>query len=284
MLMRGVESQISAEQILAVGIQPGFGDDWLTFGGVKLSIDGVCVARNAATYEPYPGEPENRGITRIEQDELNETVLRCHRSGVRVAIHAIGPRAVDMALDAIENALTLHPRADHRHRIEHAYLPGSGEQRARMARLGVVVTTQPAFLDGLGDGWLRIWGSDALAGVLPLRSMLAEGISVAGSTDYPCVPADPILGLAAAVNRRTRTGSRIDPDESITVPHALRLQTTAAAFSGFEEKLKGSLELGKLADFVLLSEDPTSVPVEELGRIKVEATVVGGNVEFQRSA
>lgn len=283
LLVRGVESQITTDQILAVGLQPGFGDDWLSFGGVKLSIDGVCVAKNAATYDPHPGEPDNRGIVRIEQGELDEQLLRCHRAGVRVAIHAIGPRAVDMALDAIEKALTAHPRSDHRHRIEHAYLPGSAEQRRRMARLGVVVSTQPAFLHGLGDGWRRIWGDDGVSGALPLRSMLDEGVMVMGSTDYPCVPADPVLGLAAATSRTTRKGAVLDPSEAIGIGEALRLQTTAAAFGQFKERRKGSLELGKLADLVVLSEDPIGMPPDEVGRLKVDLTVVGGSVVFERA-
>jgi predicted amidohydrolase YtcJ len=284
LLVRGVESQIATDQILGVGLQPGLGDDWVSFGGVKLSIDGVCVAKNAATYDPYPGEPDNCGIIRIEQAELNEQVLQCHRAGVRVAIHAIGPRAVDMALDAIEHALAAHPRPDHRHRIEHAYLPGSVDQRRRMASLGVVVSTQPAFLHGLGDGWRRIWGEDGLSGVLPLRSMLDAGVTVMGSTDYPCVPADPLLGLVAATARTTKKGAVLDSSEAIGIREALRLQTTSAAFGAFQEDRKGSIELGKLADFVILSQDPTAVPAGELGRVTLDLTAIGGRIVFERAA
>lgn len=282
LLVRGVESQIDTDQLLAIGLQTRFGDEWLRFGGVKLSIDGVCVAKNAAMYQPYPGEPDNCGIIRIQQDELDEQVLRCHTSGVRVVIHAIGPRAVDMALEAIEEALAAHPASDHRHRIEHAYLPASPDQRRRMARLGVIVSTQPAFLHGLGDGWRRIWGEDALRGVLPLRSMLDAGVKVMGSTDYPCVPADPLLGLSAATTRTTNRGAVLDPSEAIGIDEALRLQTTAAAFGAFEEHTKGSLEVGKLGDFAILSADPLTVAPGEIQGIRVDMTVVGGNIAFMR--
>jgi predicted amidohydrolase YtcJ len=112
--------------------------------------------------------------------------------------------------------------------------------------------------------------------------MLDEGITVMGSTDYPCVPADPLLGLAAATVRRTRGGTVIDEAEAIGIDAALRLQTTAAAFGAFEEHSKGSLELGKLGDFVVLSEDPTGVAPDDLHRIRVDLTVVGGGIRFER--
>lgn len=282
LLIRGVESQISTEQILAVGLQGRFGDPWLSIGGVKLSVDGLCVTQNAAVYEAYPDDADNHGIIRIEQPELNDQVLRCHRDGMRVAIHAIGPRAVDMALDALDQALTVDPRPDHRHRIEHAYLPGSTAQMERMARLGVIASTQPAFLHGVGDGWRRIWGEDAMRGVLPLRSWLDAGIRVMASTDHPCVPADPFLGLSAAVSRRTKGGVVLDASQAITIDEALRLQTTAAAFGGFEEHRTGSLELGKLADFVVLSGDPIATPPEQLDQIRVDLTAVDGVVRYLR--
>ncbi len=283
LLIRGVESQMSVEQVLGLGLQQGFGDEWLKLGGIKMSVDGVCVARNAAVYEPYPGELDNHGIVRIPQEELNEKVLLCHRAGMRVAIHAIGPRAVDMALEAIEKALAAVPRSDHRHRIEHAYLPGPAGQLDRIARLGVVASPQPSFLHGLGDGWVQIWGEQRLPHVMPLRSMLDHGLRVTGSTDYPCVPLNPFLGVKTAVTRRTRAGTILGPNEAISVEEALRLQTTGAAYGGFEEHLKGSLALGRLADLVVVSDDPFAVPPEEIDRLRVETTVVGGEVVFERA-
>jgi hypothetical protein len=283
LLIRGIESQIPVESFVALGLQQGFGDDWLKIGGVKFSIDGIETARNAATYDAYPGQPWNRGIIRIPADELEEKVLLCHRNGVRVAIHAIGPRAVDSALDAIEKALREVPRGDHRHRIEHGYLPGPSSQLPRMARLGVVASPQVSFLYGLGDSWIRVWGVENLTGAMPLQSMLSLGIKVMGSTDYPCVPVDPFLGVKSAVVRRTRNGVVLGEREAINVQEAVRLQTTGAAFGGFEELHKGSLEVGKLADCIVVSQDPWTVPADQLDSIEVMLTVVNGQVEFERS-
>src|SRR5690606_34595118 len=123
LMIRGVEAQTRLEDVAALGLATGFGDDWLKLGGIKMSVDGACIWKNAAVYEPYPGEPDNCGIIRIEQDELDEKVALCHRAGLRVAVHAIGQKAVDMAVGAFEKALSEHPRPDHRHRVEHAYLP-----------------------------------------------------------------------------------------------------------------------------------------------------------------
>jgi predicted amidohydrolase YtcJ len=284
LLIRGIETQTDLEHVVALGLQQGLGDDWLKIGGIKMSVDGVCICRNAAVHDPYPGEPDNLGIVRIPQEELDEKVALCHRNGLRVAIHAIGQRAVDMALQSIEKALQEQPLNDHRHRIEHAYLPPRPGQLERMARLRIVASPQPSFIYGFGDGWISVWGEDNLPHVMPLRTMLDLGLRVMGSTDFACVPVDPFLTLRSAVARRTKAGVVLDPREAISLDEALRLQTTGAAFGGFDEGRKGSLEVGKLADLIVISEDPYEVPPDELNRIQVDATVLGGRLVYQREA
>jgi predicted amidohydrolase YtcJ len=281
-LIRGVEALTPLEHVLSLGLRQGFGDEWLRFGGIKMSVDGACVWKNAAVYEPYPGEPDNCGIVRIPQDELDEKVLKCHQAGLRVAIHAIGQRAVDMSLQAFGKALDAHPRPGHRHRIEHAYLPAPPGQLEQMARLGIVASPQPSFIYGFGDGWVHVWGEENLPHIMPLRTMLDLGMPVMGSTDFPCVHVNPFLGLKSAILRQTRFGYQLDPREAISLREALRLQTSGAAYGGFEEHLKGTLELGKLADLIVISEDPFAVPPERLDAIQVDATVVGGKLVYER--
>lgn len=283
LLVRGVEAQTRVEDVVALGLRTGFGDQWLKLGGIKLSVDGACVWRNAAVYEPYPGEPDNRGIVRIEQDELDEKVALCHHAGLRVCVHAIGQRAVDMALDAFQRALEAEPRPDHRHRIEHAYLPRRPGQYERMRDLGIVLSIQPSFIESFGDGWRNVFGEDALEGVMPLRSALALGLRVQANTDFPCSPINPFLSLKSAVARRTRAGHILDPDQAISVPEAMRLLTTGAAFAGFDERTRGSLEVGKLADLVVLSDDPYAVSPERLDQVRVDMTIVGGQVVYERT-
>jgi predicted amidohydrolase YtcJ len=282
LLIRGVESRINVEDVLALGVSTGLGDDWLSIGGVKLSVDGACIWRNAAVYDEYPCDPGNRGIVRIEQDELDEKVALCHQAGLRVAVHAIGQRAVDMALDAFDRALTAEPRADHRHRIEHAYLPTRPGQFERMRALELLLSTQPSFIESFGDGWRHVFGESELGGVMPLKTGLALGLRVQANSDFPCSPLNPFLHLRSAVARTTRQGAVLDPSQAISVSQALRLLTTEAAYAGFAEQRAGTLELGKLADLIVVSDDPFTVAAEQLEDIQVDATMVGGEFVYER--
>jgi hypothetical protein len=255
-LARGIEAKTPLEHILALGLEHGLGDEWLRFGGVKMSIDGVCAYRAAAVYDPYPGEEHNCGLVRIPEDELEDKIALCHRAGVRLAVHAVGQRAVDMALDAFEKAADGKPRPELRHRLEHVHLPPRPGQLERIRRLGLIVCTQPTFVWKHGDAWRDIWGHEGLEGVMPLRRMLDLGLHVFGGTDFPGTPISPFLGFRSALARRTRDGDLLEPGQAITLDEAIRLWTTAAAYGGFEERIKGSLELGKLADLIILSQDP----------------------------
>jgi predicted amidohydrolase YtcJ len=276
-LVRGHEARTSLEDVIGLGLRHSFGDEWLRFSGVKLSIDGACGERNAATYDPYPGEPENRGLVRIPQDVLDDLVDRSHRAGIRLAVHAIGPRAVDMALDSFERAFAASGRGDLRHRVEHAYLPPAPRQLERLAAARLLVSTQPAFF-WEGDGWTSIWSLEDLREVLPLRSMMDAGVLVMGGTDYPNVPVDPLPGLAAMVDRVQRDGTVLAADQAVDMHAALRLQTTMAAWGAYDEDLLGSLEPGKAADLVVLSDDPLAVEPAVVREIRVLMTVLGGEV------
>jgi predicted amidohydrolase YtcJ len=282
MLIRGIETKTPLEHIVSLGLEHGLGDEWLRFGGVKMSIDGICAHRAAWCYEPYPGEEDNCGLLRIPQDELEYGVAQCHRNNIRVVIHAVGQRAVDMAIDAIDKAEDGTPRPDMRHRLEHVHLPARPGQLERIARLGVIVGAQPSFVWKLGDAWLDIWGHRDLKGIMPLRRFHELGIPVMGGTDFPGTPVSPLLGLRSALARRTRQGEILDADQAVTLDQALRFQTTAAAYGGFEEHLKGSLELGKLADLIVLSDDPYAVEPEQLDQVRVDLTMVGGRVVYTR--
>lgn len=279
-IVRGYEARTSLDDVLGLGLGADFGDEWLRYSGVKLSIDGACAERNAATFEPYPGEPENLGLIRIPQDVLDDLVSRAHGAGVRLAVHAIGPRAVDMALDAYERAFATYGRGDLRHRIEHAYLPPAPRQLERIAAAGLIISTQPSFFWD-GDGWTDIWPLDALADVMPLRTMLDRGIHVAGGSDYPCVPIAPMPGLAALTTRRTVDGTELSPDQAIDPVEALAMQTTAAAYAGYDEALLGAIAPGKAADLVLLSGDPLDPADPARGDIQPLLTLLGGQVVYE---
>jgi predicted amidohydrolase YtcJ len=271
--VRVVEGQARLDDLLRIGLRTGFGDDWLRLGGVKVSIDGSCTMHNAALYGGYLDEPDNTGLIRVAQGDLDDLVARAERGGLQVAVHAIGQRAVDMAADAIERATQGRP-SRLRHRVEHAYLAPRPGQLERLRDLGVVVSTQPAFLWANGDTWPAMFGPEETARMMPMRSLLDLGIPVQVNTDFPNAPLDPLLTLRAAVDRRTRSGTVIGPAEAITAREAWSLATAGAAYGAFEERSRGRIAPGYLADLVVLADDPFGPAVP--GPEAVEATVAGG--------
>jgi predicted amidohydrolase YtcJ len=276
--VRVVEGQATLDGLTAAGLRSGFGDDRLRLGGVKVSIDGACTFRNAAVYEPYPGEPDNVGLTRVEQGELDRLVAAADAAGLQIAVHAIGPRAVDMALEAFERIGPGGQRARLRHRIEHAYLPPRPGQFAWMRRLGLLLSTQPAFIPSVGDAWFEIFGEAAVARMVPLRSALDEGLTVLANSDCPTAPPAPLTGIAAAVCRRTSSGRELSAAEAVAVGEAVDMYTAAPAVAAHEDGRRGVIAPGAHADLVGLARHPAEVDPSEIAGIPVVLTVVEGAV------
>ena len=260
----------------ALGVATGFGDELLRIGSAKIYIDGSMGARTAVFTEPYTDDPSTKGIFTIPPETLRSRVARCHRLGMQVAIHAIGDGGIGEALDAIEAAIEEAPREDYRHRIEHCEIL-TEEQIRRIRRLGVVPSMQPNFVGewgGPGGMYEQRLGLDRLRRNNPYRRLLDEGIRVAFGSDCgycPPWPFNPIYGLWAAVNHPIE-GSRI------TLEEAIRGYTLGAAYASFEERIKGSIEAGKLADVAVLSKDLTAIPKEEILDVTVDLTMVGGEI------
>jgi len=188
---------------------------------------------------------------------------------------------VEVAINAIEHTLGQLPRDDHRHRIEHcSECPPNLLDRIR--KLGIMVVTQPPFLYYSGERYMATVPSDRQPWLYRIKSMIEAGIPVAGSSDSPIVDDNPLVGIYAAVNRLAASGQEVLTEERISVKQALEIYTRNAAYASFEEKEKGTINEGKFADLVLLSDDPTTVPSEQLKDIKVEMTIVGGKVVWER--
>lgn len=257
-----------------VGFHTGFGDDLLRVGSIKVISDGSLIGRTAAMSQPFV-DSEGLGLAMFTQEELNDIVWRGHRVGWQLAIHAIGDRAITMCLDAYEAALRQLPRADHRHRIEHC-----GVMRpdivARMAELGVIPVGQPPFIHEFGDGFLEHLGRERCQLTYPLKTLLNAGIPVAGSSDSPVSSYRPLVGIQAAVTERTAGGASYAPAEALTVEEALRIYTRNGAYAAFDEHKKGTVTVGKYADFAVLGADPRTVPPDEIAAIGVVATMRGG--------
>ncbi|HEX7106540.1 MAG TPA: amidohydrolase [Acidothermaceae bacterium] len=280
--VRVIEAQATLDALTSVGFRSGYGDDWLRLGGVKVSIDGSCTFKNAAMYEPYPGDPGNTGIVRIEQAELDDVVRAADAAGLAVAVHAIGPRAVDMALDAFAKAARRNGPSSLRHRVEHAYVTPGRDRLARMRQLGLLLSTQPSFIWSVGDIWSGIFGAESAGGMVPLRTAIDVGLTVLANSDCPTAPVDPLLAVASAVTRKTRGGQVLGGDETVTVAQAVDMQTTAPAFAIHQEDRVGRVAEGMLGDLVVLGADPRDTEPGEVPAIPVHATVVGGRVVFEK--
>jgi predicted amidohydrolase YtcJ len=235
-------------------------------GGSRLNLKGVKVILHETTGDLSPG-----------QEELNEMVLRIHDSGAQAILHAVEKRTIETACNAIDFALQRTPRPDHRHRIEHCSVcpPSLAKQ---IASLGIFVITQPSFLYYNGERYLKTVPESELNYLYPIATLKKSGVRVAGSSDCPVVPANPLIGIYSAVSRRAENGEFVLPEERISPSEALKMYTIDAANATFEEGIKGSLAPGKLADLVVLSGDPTKLPVDEIKDIQVEMTILNGEV------
>jgi hypothetical protein len=272
-------------QLEKLGISTAFGDDRLKIEAIKMTLDGSMSGRTAAVFQPFKDEPENTGIIYYTQDELDEKVFRAHKAGFQVGIHAIGDRAVSAVLDAYEAATRRMPIQDHRHRIEHCGIC-SPKIVSRLKELKVIPVPQPIFLYGEGESYRAGLDDERAGWSYPLRAFLQAGIPVPMSSDCPATAGaeliSPLLGIYVAVTRKTDEGEAIGPEQKISPEEALRAYTINSAYAGFDESRKGSIEIGKLADFVVLSEDPCLAEPEAIKDIQVELTIVSGKVVYEK--
>lgn len=256
---------------LDLGLRTGFGGDRLSVGAVKIFTDGGMMARTAALSSPYVGL-DHSGDLFTDPSVINGYVLDAHRAGWRLAIHAIGDRAVDVALDAL--SLVDGPI---RPRIEHAGLVRP-DQLPRFKSVGAIAVVQPNFLWYLGDDYATIMGPARADWLYRGHSFLDHGIPLVGSSDRPVTSGAPLRAIQFMTERRTSSGAPLGPDEAISVDDALRAYTVNAAYAcGWESDL-GSITPGKHADLVILGEDPrAAVPIAD---IPILATLVAGKLAF----
>lgn len=266
------------------GERTGIGDERLKIGAEKGFIDGALGSSTALLFEPYADDPTTRGLAQVSQAALKEAIKEAHRRGMQVAWHAIGDAANRMALDAIEAALRETPRRDHRHRIEHAQVLAPADI-PRFAQLGVIASMQPAHC--ISDmPWTETrLGAERAKGAYAFRSLLDSGARIAFGTDWPVDSLNPMKGLYAAVTRQSLKGEPEGgwhPEQRLTMEEALRLYTLGSAYASFEEGIKGSLEAGKLADIVVLSQDILTIPAGGIMETEVVMTILGGRVIYER--
>ena len=270
------------EAFLEGGYRTGQGDGHFRFGPLKMLLDGSLGARTAALRRDYADDPGNRGLLLYGPEALKERVLRAHGAGMQVAIHCIGDRSLQAALEAYQAALAEVPR-DARHTIVHCQV-GDGELYDRMARLGVAAAVQPPFVASDQSIAPPRLGADRLAGAYPVKGLLDRGILTTGGSDAPVEDPAPLRGLWAAVTRQREPGDPAEgwlPGERISFPEALDLYTRAGARLSFEEHVKGALIPGFYGDLTVLREDPFRVNPEALPDLPVDLTVCGGRITWR---
>jgi predicted amidohydrolase YtcJ len=275
-------SRTSLEQL---GIEVNFGGEWVRFGFLKDFIDGSLGSSTAKMFAPFQNEPGNTGLFVTPRSKLLEDILAADRAGLAVGIHAIGDRGNAEMLDVFAEVARRNGARDRRFRIEHAQHLRPQDVR-RFAELGVIASMQP--YHAIDDGrWAegRI-GAERCATSYAFRALLDAGAKVAFGSDGPVAPVSPLLGIDAAVNRRTLDGKHPDgwfPAQRIRVAEAIEAYTLTAAYAAFREKEAGSLEAGKLADLVILSRDILAQGERDhIAETEVFLTMVGGRVVYEK--
>lgn len=262
------------EQMIAAGVRTGLGDEWVRVGGIKLVADGSISERTARVSEPYVGRPNDYGILVTSEEELYAQARKAHLAGWQIGTHANGDVAIDMVLRVYERLQREAARRDPRFRIEHCTVV-TPELVRRILALGAIPNPFSTYVYYHGEK-MREYGPERLNRMFAVRSFLDAGIPVTQTSDYPAGPFEPMMAIQSSVSRTDSRGQVWGPAQRITVEEALRVGTIHGAYASFEEHLKGSLEPGKLADLVVLGEDPRDVPPSSLLKIPVERTMVGG--------
>ena len=277
------------EQLAAIGVTAPFGGDVLQIGGLKGYADGSLGSNTALFFHPYLDAPQTSGLAAedmIPVSKMQERIVAADAAGLQVAIHAIGDKANKTILDLYEEAERRHGPRDRRFRIEHAQHLRQ-EDIPRFAALHVIASMQPLHLADDGRWAEKRVGPEVIKGTYAFRSLLDTGAMLAFGSDWPVAPMIPLQGIWAAVTRQTLDGKHPDgwvPEQKISVDEAVRAFTMGSAYASFDEKTKGSIEAGKLADMVVISEDLFQIAPSAIGQAHVDVTIFDGRVVYERGA
>ncbi len=251
-------------------------DSKFKVGALKLFLDGTFGAKTACMFEPFSDEPGACGFCVVEEGAIYGKMVVAHNNGFQIGIHAIGDKGNRIVMDLYKKLLTEFPRNDHRHRIEHASML-TKDVIKDMATYGVIASCQPPFINSEYTWLVKRLGEDRCKYTYPMKSIVDAGVVLASGSDCPIEDPSPILGLHALV---TRNG--FIPEECLSMEEALKTYTINAAYAAFEENIKGSIEVGKLADFVILDKNPLEVPKDEIKEIRVLETIIRGKSVFKK--
>jgi len=268
--------------IASAGLAPDDGDEWVRIGGMKLGVDGGFEGgwMREPYAEPWGEHGTFRGVNTMSARAFTDVVRELNRLGWRVATHAVGDAAIDEVLAGYEAANAERSIVGRRWSVEHGFI-GRADQMSRMIALGLVVSAQN-HLYLAGPSLVRYWGAERAAWTTPLRAYSDRGLVVAGGTDSPVVPYPPLWVIYHFTTRDTISGGVLGADQRISRQEALKIETINNAFLTFEERIKGSIEPGKLADLVVLPADILTCADKRIEQMQVSMTMVGGRVVFEK--
>ncbi|MCJ7762407.1 amidohydrolase [Candidatus Bathyarchaeota archaeon] len=254
-------------------------NEFLKFGGVVIFSDGYLASRTATLSQPYSDNPKERGELLCPEKEMLKLAGKIQDAGLQVVIHAVGDKAVETALNVLEENSQQLKAKNLRPRLEQATVLNE-ELIERINKQQAIVSVQPCVVASEFSVWsaMERLGAERARWLFPLKTLIGNGVMVVAGSDCPMEPLSPLLGIQAAVTRDAF------PQERVSVEDALRMYTVNAAYASFDEKIKGSIEVGKLADFTVLSKDPHATPSSEIGDIKVEYTLIEGKVVYSKTS
>ncbi|MDM5212977.1 amidohydrolase [Peribacillus sp. NJ4] len=274
------ESDKFVNKMMNAGIVTGTGDEKFRVGPAKIFLDGSSSGPTIATRKPYSSDPNNSGILYYSEEEIYKVLGEAHKKGYQITVHAQGDKAIEMYLNCVERALKEAPRKNHRHRIEHAGI-STPDLQERMKKLEVIPIPNPPFPYEYGEIYVHNYG-ERVNYMYAARDYIDKDIVAAGSSDAPVTDYNPLLGIHTAVNRKSQFGAEIGTNQSISVLEAIKLYTWNGAYASFEEDIKGSLEVGKLADLVILNDSILKAEPDRIKDLKVETTIIDGEIIYQK--
>ena len=267
------------DSMIAAGVRTGLGDDWVRVGAMKLVCDGSISERTARLSQPYDGKPGDYGILVMTEEELYSYGRKAHMAGWQIGTHANGDVGIDTTLRVYERLQKEGPRRDPRFRLEHCTVINDDLVR-RIKALGAIPTPFSTYVYYHGEK-MRYYGADRLNHMFALRSFLDAGIRATQASDYPPGEFLPMMALQSEVTRTDIKGNVWGAKQKVTVEEAIRVGTLHGAYASYEENLKGSLEVGKVADLVVLGRDPMKEAASTLVTIPVERTMAGGRWTYE---
>ena len=267
------------DEMIERGAKTGDGDEWVRIGGMKLTCDGSISERTARLSKPYMNRPDYYGIIVMEEEELWEYSKKAHLANWQIGIHANGDVGIEKSLNVFERLQKEYPKEDPRYRLEHCTVINEDILR-RMKALNAIPNPFSTYVYWHGEKMIH-YGAERLENMFAVRSFLDAGINVTQTSDYPPGPFEPMMALQSSVTRTDMNGTTWGPSQKITVEEAIKVGTINGAYASYEEDIKGSLEEGKLADLVVLDEDPRKVDPMSIIDIKIERTMVNGKWVYE---